>query len=434
MFEIIVIFEATMTAPDSPRSPRKAARRQFQHSASDGSVSIAITDRTSKPHGIRIKDEAGSAQLGASVRLELTITIVAVLVWIASNMAVLLLNKLLLTTADFRHPVLLTLFHMVSGTMFSWGLASVRFLRIQPMQSWQQGMKMLALSVVFSLAVLCANVSLRFLPISFNQALGATTPAFTALFVLMLQGQMEHHWTYCTLVPIIGGVVVASGVEPDFHIFGSAICLLGAAFRGLRSVLQAILLSTKQEKLDSMSCLAYMAPISTLFLIVMCPILEPGSWQVLLQMPGRGWSLPLLISANCFAAFLSNYLNMVVTQRTDALTLQVLGQCKGIVSAVTSVAFFKNVVTTAGWFGYGLTVAGCLAYGQAKRRFHGRQLVSAAMQPSPTPRGMHKSKLSDISLSSLDTETQSATTRLLVKSSSVTPDDSPGGKSCRRVL
>lgn len=44
--------------------------------------------------------------------------------------------------------------------------------------------------------------------------------------------------TYSTLALVVGGVIVASGVEPSLNIFGAAICFLGAAFRGMRAVMQ----------------------------------------------------------------------------------------------------------------------------------------------------------------------------------------------------
>lgn len=47
---------------------------------------------------------------------------------------------------------------------------------------------------------------------------------------------------------------------------------------------------------------------------------------------------------------------------------QVLGQSKGVLSAVMSVACFHNVVPAAGWFGYGITVFGCTLYGRCKAR------------------------------------------------------------------
>jgi drug/metabolite transporter (DMT)-like permease len=105
-----------------------------------------------------------------------------------SNLGVLLLNKLLLSYWSFKQPVLLTLLHMLSSTAFIWGLRATKLLTIQRLQSAQQAKKVVTLSLVFACAVLCANVSLKFLAVSMNQAIGAATPVFAAIFALLLQG------------------------------------------------------------------------------------------------------------------------------------------------------------------------------------------------------------------------------------------------------
>ena len=105
-----------------------------------------------------------------------------------SNLAVLLLNKLLLTFWAFKQPVLLTFLHMLSATVFTWGLWSAKLLTIQRVQSRSQLAKLTAMSLVFALAVLAANVSLKFLAVSMNQAIGAATPVFAAIFAFICQG------------------------------------------------------------------------------------------------------------------------------------------------------------------------------------------------------------------------------------------------------
>jgi hypothetical protein len=56
--------------------------------------------------------------------------------------------------------------------------------------------------------------------------------------LLPYAGEREALTTYSTLALVVGGVIVASGVEPSLNMFGAAICFLGAAFRGLRAVMQ----------------------------------------------------------------------------------------------------------------------------------------------------------------------------------------------------
>ena len=74
-------------------------------------------------------------------------------------------------------------------------------------------MKISALSFVFCISVVFGNISLRYLPVSFNQAVGATTPFFTAVFAYLMTLKREAWLTYITLVPVVTGVIIASGVR-----------------------------------------------------------------------------------------------------------------------------------------------------------------------------------------------------------------------------
>jgi hypothetical protein len=67
-------------------------------------------------------------------------------------------------------------------------------------------------------------------------------------------------------------------------------------------------------------------------------------------------------------AYAVNLTNFLVTKYTSALTLQVLGNCKGVIAAVVSVFMFKNHVTPRGCLGYAVTVAGVFLYSESKRR------------------------------------------------------------------
>lgn len=94
------------------------------------------------------------------------------------------------------------------------------------------------LSVAFTIAIILGNASLRYIPVSFNQAIGATTPLFTAALGFLMMGTRETVATYVALVPVVLGIVVASGFEPSFNMLGFIICVLATALRGFKSVLQ----------------------------------------------------------------------------------------------------------------------------------------------------------------------------------------------------
>ncbi|CAE5979892.1 unnamed protein product [Arabidopsis arenosa] len=63
------------------------------------------------------------------------------------------------------------------------------------------------------MSVVFGNISLFFLPVSFNQAIGAWTTFFTAVFAYRMRLKREAWLTYFSLVPVVTGVVIANGVD-----------------------------------------------------------------------------------------------------------------------------------------------------------------------------------------------------------------------------
>lgn len=141
-------------------------------------------------------------------------TIGLVTAWYSSNIGVLLLNKYLLSNYGFRYPIFLTMCHMTACALLSYfAIAWLKMVPMQTIRSRVQFLKISALSLVFCASVVSGNVSLRYLPVSFNQAIGATTPFFTAVFAYLMTLKREAWLTYVTLIPVVTGVIIASGVS-----------------------------------------------------------------------------------------------------------------------------------------------------------------------------------------------------------------------------
>ncbi|XP_021724182.1 UDP-URONIC ACID TRANSPORTER 1-like [Chenopodium quinoa] len=293
-----------------------------------------------------------------------------IILWYSSNIGVLLLNKLLLSNYKFGFPIFLTMCHMSACAFLSY--ISIVILKIVPLQrvkSRSQFVKIVTLSIVFCGSVVGGNVSLRFLPVSFNQAVGATTPFFTALFAYLITFKREAWVTYACLVPVVTGVIIASGGEPSFHLFGFIMCISATAARAFKSVLQGILLSDEGEKMDSMNLLLYMAPIAVVALVPAVFIMEPTVLEVFASVGHQHKFMLIILILNSTMAYAANLSNFLVTKYTSALTLQVLGNAKGAVAVVISILIFQNPVTVIGIGGYTMTVLGVIAYGETKRRF-----------------------------------------------------------------
>ncbi|MBA0630399.1 hypothetical protein Godav_002506 [Gossypium davidsonii] len=259
-------------------------------------------------------------------------------------------------------------------------IAWMKMVPMQTIRSRVQFFKISALSLVFCVSVVFGNISLSFLPVSFNQAVGATTPFFTAVFAYLMTLKREAWLTYLTLVPVVAGVIIASGGEPSFHLFGFVMCISATAARALKTVLQGILLSSEGlgifmpfarallEKLNSMNLLLYMAPMAVVFLLLATLIMEENVVGITLALARDDIKIIWYLLFNSALAYFVNLTNFLVTKHTSALTLQVLGNAKGAVAVVVSILIFRNPVSVTGMLGYTLTVFGVILYSEAKKR------------------------------------------------------------------
>ncbi|KAJ9694882.1 hypothetical protein PVL29_010382 [Vitis rotundifolia] len=296
-------------------------------------------------------------------------TIGLVTSWYSSNIGVLLLNKYLLSNYGFKYPIFLTMCHMMACSLLSYvAIAWMKMVPLQTIRSRAQFLKISCLSLVFCSSVVCGNVSLRYLPVSFNQAVGATTPFFTAVFAYLMKEKREAWITYLTLIPVVTGVIIASGGEPSFHMFGFIICISATAARAFKSVLQGKLLTSEGEKLNSMNLLLYMAPIAVAFLIPATLIMEENVVAITLALARDDIKIIWYLLFNSALAYFVNLTNFLVTKHTSALTLQVLGNAKGAVAVVISILIFRNPVSVTGMLGYMLTVLGVVLYSESKKR------------------------------------------------------------------
>ena len=52
---------------------------------------------------------------------------------------------------------------------------------------------------------------------------------------------LRHLQVYGTLVPVVLGVVIASGFEPSFNVVGFSACIAATVMRALKTVLSGVL-------------------------------------------------------------------------------------------------------------------------------------------------------------------------------------------------
>ncbi|PNW84266.1 hypothetical protein CHLRE_04g227450v5 [Chlamydomonas reinhardtii] len=314
-----------------------------------------------------VKAHSSTAAEAANKSFVATVKIVAlVLAWYGVNIGLLIANKWLISETGFRDTTLLTLLHMVtcmaaSGLLMGAGLVPTKSMSMQLL------FKVAVLSLSFTVSVAACMASLAYIPASFAQALGASTPVITAALALLIQGRLENRVTYAALLPVVGGIALASGGEPLFSALGLGLQMLACTARSLKTVLQAAMLTDERDKFHPMSLLGYTSAISACFLLPLVAAVEPRGLQHMAALHANSAHFTPLLLVSCGSAFLVNWTNFVISKQLGALTLQVLGNFKNVVAAGASIAVFNNPVTAMGITGYGITTFGVFLYSHMVR-------------------------------------------------------------------
>ena len=332
--------------------------------------------------------------------------------WYAAALYVGVSNKALIGGLGFRFPAALTLLHMAAGGALS--AAAVRWWGVAPAQRLKSPAhlrKVAVLAVLFCASVLAGNASLQYIPLSFTQMVGATTPLFTAAVDYLWGGAPQTRRELLALVPVVLGALMTALGEVNFHLLGFTLACCACLCRAGKSVSQGRLLSAEDERLDAVNLMAYMCPISALLLAVFALPREVGSILAWVDDFRRdesrnAQSFLAFLASNVAASYAVNILGFDITRRFGPVALQVLGNGKGAVATVGAVLVFRNPISAVAGVGYGITLLGVGLYGHAKRKGNKAKprgppgpsvaggIVDRQSANAGAPLPMHKHKLS----------------------------------------
>ena len=141
--------------------------------------------------------------------LELLRTVAVVGAWYFWSSAVIFTNRHLLTSG-LTAPISLTLIHMTGSSIFANGAVYIGGFDRQYLQSRKQTIKVITLSATFGVSVVCGTAGLKFIPVSFNELIAATTPLFTAVFTFLAMGESQGIPKTISLIVIAAGCMIAS--------------------------------------------------------------------------------------------------------------------------------------------------------------------------------------------------------------------------------
>ncbi|KAH1192427.1 Phosphoenolpyruvate/phosphate translocator 2, chloroplastic [Glycine max] len=235
----------------------------------------------------------------------------------------------------------------------------------RPSISGSQFAAILPLAVAHTMGNLLTNISLGKVAVSFTHTIKAMEPFFTVVLSALLLGEMPTFWVVSSLVPVVGGVALASMTEVSFNWIGFTTAMASNVTNQSRNVLSKKLMTNEEETLDNINLYSVITIISFL-LLVPCAILVEGvkfSPSYLQSAASQGLNVRELCVRSVLAAFCFHAYQQMVSPVTHSV-----GNCvKRVVVIVSSVIFFQIPVSPVNTLGTGLALVGVFLYSRAKR-------------------------------------------------------------------
>ncbi|CAH9104399.1 unnamed protein product [Cuscuta europaea] len=286
--------------------------------------------------------------------------------WYLFNIYFNIYNKQVLK--PFHYPVTVTLVQFAVGSVLVTLMWSLNLYK-RPKISGAQLAAIFPLAVVHTLGNLFTNMSLGKVAVSFTHTIKAMEPFFSVVLSAMFLGEFPTLWVVSSLVPIVGGVALASLTEPSFNWAGFWSAMASNLTNQSRNVLSKKFMIKKEDSLDNITLFSIIT-IMSFFLLAPFTLYMEGVKFTPAYLQSAGLNVNQiytrsLIAALCFHAY--QQVSYMILQRVSPITHSVGNCVKRVVVIVTSVLFFRTPVTTINALGTGVALAGVFLYSRVKR-------------------------------------------------------------------
>ncbi|KAL8529877.1 hypothetical protein ACS0TY_007077 [Phlomoides rotata] len=311
-------------------------------------------------------ESAGAAETPKSKSVRDTLVLGSLFgLWYLFNIYFNIYNKQVLKA--FHYPMTVTLVQFTVGSvlvMFMWSFNLYK----RPKISGGQLAAILPLAVVHTMGNLFTNMSLGKVAVSFTHTIKAMEPFFSVLLSAMFLGEYPTLWVVSSLLPIVGGVALASMTEASFNWAGFWSAMASNVTNQSRNVLSKKFMVKKEESLDNITLFSIIT-IMSFFLMAPIAIFMEGIKFTPTYLQATGVNVNQLytrsfIAALCFHAY--QQVSYMILQRVSPVTHSVGNCVKRVVVIVTSVIFFRSPVSPINSIGTGIALAGVFLYSRVK--------------------------------------------------------------------
>ncbi|CAM6085325.1 unnamed protein product [Calypogeia fissa] len=285
--------------------------------------------------------------------------------WYLFNIYFNLYNKQVLKVYNF--PVTMTSFQFLVGSvivLFMWTTGILK----KPKVTQAQLLAILPLAMVHTLGNLFTNMSLGKVAVSFTHTIKAMEPFFSVLLSALFLGEVPNPLVVACLLPIVGGVALASMTEVSFNWAGFLSAMASNVTFQSRNVLSKKLMLKKEGSLDNINLFSIITVMS-FFLLAPVTYFTEGIKFTPSYLQAAGLNVKqvatrALIAGICFHSY--QQVSYMILQRVNPVTHSVGNCVKRVVVIVTSVIFFRTPVSPINALGTGIALSGVFAYSRVK--------------------------------------------------------------------
>lgn len=289
--------------------------------------------------------------------------------WYLFNIAYNIYNKQALNV--LAYPWTIATIQMAAGIAYFvpvWLLG----IRKAPKLSWSDIKTLIPIALCHTGVHVGAVIALGAGAVSFAHIVKASEPVVTCGLNALLLKEVLPLPVYLTLLPIIGGVAIASLKELSFTVLALASAMLSNVSSAARGVLSKRTMKGKKigENLDAQNLYAVLTAISTVILIPAMFALEGTSFftafkNVVATGDFTNKSLAVLLALGGASYYAYNEVAFLALGKVNPVTHAVGNTIKRVVIIIASVIAFKTPMTTGSIIGSSIAIAGTLMYSLA---------------------------------------------------------------------
>lgn len=273
------------------------------------------------------------------------------------------------------------------GSNLHWGLAAVQLavgvlfvipmwltgIRPAPQLTVENWKELAPVGLFASLSHALSVLSMAVGAVSFGQIVKAGEPVFAAATNAVLLKDIDHPMVYAALLPIIGGVGLASLKELSFT--WTALIAASAANQAaaLKNVVSKSVMGKPWAKaLGSQNTFAVITILALLWTLPMVAIFDvkdaAAVYKQVLAAGTANDAVKYSVLSGLFF-YIYNEASFLALARLSPVTHSVANTLKRVLIIVATCVVFKTPISTLGMVGSGVAVLGTLLYSLAKNHF-----------------------------------------------------------------